>query len=159
MKTQVIYDSQFGNTERLAQVIANALSEVGEARAIHVGQARVETLREVDLLILGTPIQGWKPTLAVQAFLDRIPPASLNGLKAACFDTRVRLPFGLSGSAADAVAKSLRSLGAELLAPAEGFFVTGKQGPLKEGELERADSWAASLGEAVQVVGRSHVAV
>jgi hypothetical protein len=31
--------------------------------------------------------------------------------------------------------------------PGEGFFVNGKEGPLKEGELERAASWAKELSK------------
>jgi hypothetical protein len=31
------------------------------------------------------------------------------------------------------------------VSPAEGFFVTGKQGPLKEDELERAAAWSKGL--------------
>lgn len=32
--------------------------------------------------------------------------------------------------------------GGTLIASPEGFFVKGKEGPLKEGELKRAASWA-----------------
>ena len=49
------------------------------------------------------------------------------------------------GFAADAIAKYLKGKGANLVVPAEGFFVTGRKGPLKNGELERAASWAKSL--------------
>jgi hypothetical protein len=35
--------------------------------------------------------------------------------------------------------------GGELIAPPEGFFVQGTEGPLKEGELERASDWAKQI--------------
>ena len=35
--------------------------------------------------------------------------------------------------------------GGELALPAEGFYVEGSEGPLKEGELERAADWARQI--------------
>ncbi|MCL4535527.1 MAG: flavodoxin domain-containing protein [Bacteroidetes bacterium] len=147
MNTLVVYDSQFGNTERIAQAIADALSEFGQARAVHLGQTRPAELREVDLLVLGSPIQGWKPTPAMQAFLERIPSGSLSSTKTACFDTRLRWPRLLRGSAADEIARQLRKKGTEPIVPPEGFSVKGKEGPLHAGEVERAANWARLLHE------------
>jgi len=39
----------------------------------------------------------------------------------------------------------LAKKGASTPLAAEGFFVNGKEGPLKDGELERAGAWAKSL--------------
>ncbi len=38
--------------------------------------------------------------------------------------------------------------GGELAAPAEGFFVVDTEGPLQEGELERAAAWARQVAAA-----------
>jgi hypothetical protein len=46
------------------------------------------------------------------------------------------------GYAASTIAKMLQKKGGKLFFAPEGFFVTGEQGPLKEGELERATEWA-----------------
>ena len=147
MNTIVIYDSQYGNTEQIAQAVATALSEFGQARAVRVSPAPSTELRGVDLLILGCPIQGWKPSPAMQAFIERLEPESLRRLKTACFDTRLRWPSWMRGSAADAIAKSLRALGSEPLLPPEGFLVKGREGPLQSGEVERAAQWARTLHE------------
>ena len=154
MNTIVICDSQFGNTERVAQAIANALAEFGEGRAVHVNQTNPAELRDVDLLVLGSPMQGWKPTLAMLAFLDNIPPGSLSSVNTACFDTRLRWPSFLRGSAADWIARKLRDIGAEPLLPPEGFLVKGTEGPLRDGELERAASWARALREKYEAQAR-----
>jgi hypothetical protein len=45
------------------------------------------------------------------------------------------------------IANNLKGKGGNLVAPPEGFFVTGKEGPLKEGELERAAGWAKGIVE------------
>jgi flavodoxin I len=49
------------------------------------------------------------------------------------------------GYAASTIAKALKKKGGQLAAPGEGFYVTGEQGPLKDGELERAADWAGRL--------------
>jgi hypothetical protein len=47
--------------------------------------------------------------------------------------------------AAPRIAKTLVTMGGQLAADPEGFIVVGKQGPLKEGELARAVTWAKQL--------------
>ncbi len=147
MNTLVVYDSLFGNTERIAQAVADALREFGPAQAVAVTKASPGSISNVDMLIVGCPIQGWKPSPAMSAFLDQIQPGSLRGVKTGSFDTRMHLPRWLRGSAADGIAKALQSAGAEPLLQPEGFYVKGKQGPLDSGELERAQGWARLLGE------------
>jgi hypothetical protein len=45
------------------------------------------------------------------------------------------------GFAAKPISKMLTEKGGNLILPPEGFFVAGDQGPLKDGELERAADW------------------
>jgi hypothetical protein len=52
---------------------------------------------------------------------------------------------GIFGYAADPIAKGLVKKGAELKGTAEGFFVNASEGPLRDGELERAAAWAKEL--------------
>lgn len=68
MNALVVYDSQFGNTERIAQAIASMLSEFGQTRAIRVDPTQAVDFQGVDLLILGCPTQGWRPTPACNPF-------------------------------------------------------------------------------------------
>jgi len=64
----------------------------------------------------------------------------------AAFDTRLTTRLvGIFGYAAARIANSLKRNGGTLIASPEGFFVKGKEGPLKEGELERAARWAKEI--------------
>jgi flavodoxin I len=154
MKTLVIYDSVFGNTEQIARVIGNALGPREEVGIFRVNSVKPEQLTGVELLIVGSPTRGFKPTEAVQAFLKGLPAESLKGVRVAVFDTRidVRDIFFLfrglvdgGGYAAPFIAKSLQAAGGELVEPLEGFFVKKREGPLKNGELERAEEWAKAI--------------
>jgi flavodoxin len=144
MNTLVVYDSQFGNTEMIAREIAKTLAEYGTAHAVRVNEIAPGDFRGVGLLVIGCPTQAWNSTKPIQTFiegLERQPPPDLC---VAEFDTRFDKPRWLTGSAASGMAKKLRDVGVNLLPP-ESFLVTGTEGPLADGELERAAQWAHSL--------------
>ncbi|MGA9761726.1 MAG: flavodoxin family protein [Gaiellaceae bacterium] len=141
MKTLVVYDSLYGNTAQLAQAIGAA---AGESRVLRVGEAKPSELRAFDLVVIGAPTQGGRATDAMRAFLDRVP--ALDGARVAAFDTRLRARWvKVFGYAAGRIAGKLKSLGATLVAEPEGFVVEGKEGPLANGELERAAAWVKGL--------------
>jgi flavodoxin I len=72
--------------------------------------------------------------------------SALRGVNVAAFDTRLTSRWvRIFSYAAPRMAGSLKELGATFLGSPEGFFVLGKEGPLKEGELERAALWAKEM--------------
>ena len=107
MNALIVYDSQYGDTERIAQAIAEKLAEFGEARALRLDPAHHVELQGVDVFIVGCPTQGWRPTPAIQSFLEEVSSEELRSLAVACFDTRFRLPRFMSGSAAKVMAGKL----------------------------------------------------
>jgi hypothetical protein len=78
-------------------------------------------------------------------------PDRLQGISIACFDTRFRKARWLTGSAAGVMARILGRAGITLLIPPESFFVVGTEGPLCDGELERAAAWARMLCTRIEV--------
>jgi hypothetical protein len=78
----------------------------------------------------------------MREMLEGVPKGALSGMRALAYDTRYRGPRIVRGSAAKDIAGLLRPLGCRLLAPPEGFFVKGEQGPLEPGEEYRAKAWA-----------------
>src|SRR5215208_6941350 len=150
MNALVVYDSQYGDTQRIAQAIADTLGEFGEARAVRLDPTQPVQLQGVDLFILGCPTQGWRPTPAIQSFLEELSSEELRGLTVACFDTRFRLPRLMTGSAAKVMARTLQEKGGSLLVEPESFFVKSTEGPLRNGELDRAAAWVRMLIKEVQ---------
>lgn len=151
MNTIVIYDSVFGNTEKIARAIAAAL----QTSALSIGQASSETIHGVAFLVVGSPTRGFRPTEGVAKFINGLSKNQLTGVRVAAFDTRIvletidskalRFLVDKGGYAASAIAKALEKKGGILAMSPEGFYVTGEQGPLKDGELERAAEWAGHL--------------
>ena len=145
MKTLVVYDSVYGNTEIIARAIGDALP--GEVQVLRVGQVRAGDWETVDLLIIGSPTHGALPTEAVQGLVDRIGSPAREGARVATFDTRLTWGFlRRYGFAADKMAETLKGKGWTLVGEPGGFFVGGlKKGPLKQGEVDRAAAWAKGL--------------
>jgi len=155
MKTLVIYDSVFGNTDQIARAIGNALDSGKDVEILRVNDVKPEHLAELELLIVGSPTRAFRPTQAITTFLKKISVGDLKGVKVAAFDTGISMNDTNSrvlrffvksfGYAAKPIADRIEKKGGQLLAAPEGFFVTGTEGPLKEGELERAAAWAKQI--------------
>jgi len=153
MKTLVLYDTYFGNTEKVAQAIGEAIGE--DAQVMSVKEASYEQLKGLDCLVVGSPTRAFKPTKETTDWLNKLPSGALSNIKVAAFDTRMDvkkvnnrvLTFmeSIFGYAAKPIADRLQKKGGNLVAEPEGFFVEDSEGPLREGELERAAEWARKL--------------
>jgi flavodoxin I len=147
MKALIVYDSVYGNTEKIARAIAEAITPSGEVKVLRAGEANPSELASIGLLIVGSPTHGGRPTPPIQDFLNKVPKLS-QGANVAAFDTRSTTKLArVFGYAAGRIARNLKRKGGILIASPEGFFVTGTKGPLKEGELERAAGWAKGILE------------
>jgi flavodoxin len=145
MKVLVVYDTLYGNTEKIARAIAGAVAPPDIVRIIRAGEASTADLEGVGLLFLGSPTQGGQATKVMQAFLDNIPAGALKNIRVAPFDTRMKSKFvKLFGYAAGRIETSLKEKGGTLLSPGL-FVVKGNKGPLVDGEEERAKEWARGL--------------
>ena len=155
MKALVIYDSFFGNTERIAQAIRDGLETQLETEILKADAVSSGDMATADLLVIGSPTRGFRPTEAIVKLLETLSEDSLRGTRAAAFDTRykadelessaLRFIVQTGGYAAKRIDSRLRKVGASQAAPPEGFFVEDMEGPLKSGELERAQAWASRL--------------
>ena len=145
MKTLVVYESLNGNTEKIAKAIGEAIKE--DVRVLSVGAASSSDLQSIDLLIVGSPTYGGRPTPGMLDFLKHtIAASSLKDISVAAFDTRLTANWvKMFGFASGKIANSLKANGGTLVKSPEGFYVTKTKGPLKEGELERAASWAKEI--------------
>jgi len=152
MNVLVVYDSVFGNTEKIAQQVGGAFGE--NAQVVNVQQASSADLSTVDFLLVGSPTRAFKPTEGIVSYLKELPADQVKGKKAAAYDTRIPLEsitnkflrgmVKMGGYADKTISKLLEKKGANVVASV-GFVVLESEGPLAEGELERAAEWAQSL--------------
>lgn len=167
MDITVVYETLYGTTRALADTLAEGLRGADpQARVsvLPVDEASADRLSGTELLVVGGPTHALGMSRAstrrsgsegkdadraaggtrtgVREWLAALPPAP-PGARAAAFTTRLAYP--LAGSAARGIARRLRRLGYPLVG-VESFVVAGPTGPLRDGEQERARSWAARLG-------------
>ncbi len=142
MKILVVYDSKFGNTERIAKSIAAGVGSTHQVTVEPAGAAG-EIDPSVDLMIVGGPTQAHGATPAMKTFLSRLP--DLPGTRCATFDTRYDKPRWLTGAASGVIEDGLRKHGGRPVGPGESFFIEHSEGPLAPGEEDRAVSWGATL--------------
>jgi flavodoxin len=143
----VVYHSQFGNTRHVAEAIAGELQAAGGVRARSAGQLTAADLQAVDLVVMGTPTHKMNLPEAVRPLFEALPRRVLRGVPVAAFDTSYEMSGLLARfTAAKKVDQKLRKLGGKRLLPPETFHVhRHHEGPLLDGEIDRARDWARAL--------------
>jgi flavodoxin len=153
MNILVVYDSYFGNTEKIALEIGKSFGD--DVPVKRPADVDIGSLKSLDLLVVGAPTRAFRPSDAIKAFLKEIPNDSLKNVKVAAFDTRMdpkdvgnpvlKFMAGIFGYAAEPIAKGLAKKGGVLVGKPMGFVVLDSEGPLREGELEKVATWVETL--------------
>jgi hypothetical protein len=164
MRARVVYESMFGNTQAIAQAVADGLAASMSVDLEEVGTAATDVASDLDLLVVGGPTHAFgmsrertRESAVIQTAGDVVSAGEglrewlgavnggSRGVAAAAFDTRIDKPR-MPGSAAHGAEKRQRRLGFRVLVPAASFYVTDTSGPLVDGERERARRWGELLG-------------
>lgn len=172
MRALLVYESMFGNTRDVALAVAEGIGRLMPVDTVEVGQAPASVPADVTVLVVGAPTHVHGMTtpksradaaeragdrlvsrgIGLHEWLDALRPAAAP-FPVAVFDTRIKGPGLLWGSAAKVAARRLRELGFRPVAEPEDFLVGGPTGPqfdrLLDGELDRARAWGARVAGAV----------
>lgn len=164
MKAVVVYESLWGNTGQIARAIAEGIG--ADARAVTTSDATTAIADGVDLVVAGAPLLGFNlatddmrksiarnpggastpPDLShpsMRSWLDSLQQSTCG---CATFETRI---WWSPGSAAKKMMGMLEAKGMRRVAEPGKFIVTGRYGPLKAGEVDRARAWGAELARTV----------
>jgi len=147
MNALIVYHSEFGNTRQIAEAIAEVFQGAGGARMLSTGQLTPADLKGADLLVMGTPTHKMKLPEAVQPVLEDLPRRVLQSVPVAAFDTSYEMGAFLARfTAAKRIDRALRRLGGKRLVTPQTFHVhRHHEGPLLDGEIERAQHWAETI--------------
>ena len=141
MKTLFIYDTIDGNTKKIAKAVASKLGK--DTKTVSVSDLKKKDLKGIDVLVAGCPVIAFNPSEKMNQFLTSLKDKELKGIKAASFDTRMKLFFFTD--AAKKISKELTRAGAVIIAKPQDFYVKKVEGPLRDGEMEKAVVWAADI--------------
>lgn len=173
MKALVVYESMFGNTEEIANAIGAGLAEQMEVDVQAVALAPRTLPSDVELLVIGGPTHAFSmsrqstreeavkqgahstPSIGLREWLQALPHHA-GTATVTTFDTRVDSVRHLPGSAAKSAARRVRWHGFLHVERGESFYVRGTEGPLVDGETERARDWGRQLARAVSAWTQEH---
>lgn len=170
VRALVVYESMFGNARAIARAIADGLTGSLPTQVVAAGDAPAALGPDVGLLVVGGPTHmlgmprpssregavkqyGAEMTdtgTGLHEWLEEV--RLLDGsVAAAAFDTRSNAHPLLAkmDHASRTEEKLLKKLGADVVAPAEHFYVTDAKGPLADGEVDRARRWGQTLAQRV----------
>lgn len=147
VKALVVYDSVYGNTEKVARALAAGLESGGvDVDVVKVDAVKFDELSRIDLLCIGSPVHAWSASKPVKEFLERLKSVEgLSGKKAFAFDTKMKSRF--AGSAGGKIERKLEGLGLTVAKHSESAIVKGREGPLEESAEETFKQIGAQLAK------------
>lgn len=157
----VIFDSRYGNTEKIAKSLEAGLKQANITTTVCVNAEYVnnDLLKDCDLICIDAPTHFLSASKSIKQFLAKMKGIDLSG-KVWFFDTK--FDSRMSGSAAKFIERELNKLYLDIIAPRESAIVFGqkeKEGGagLKEGEEKRFEQIGFRLGsKKAEIVNSSH---
>ena len=152
MKGIVVYDTSYGNTQKVAETIAETLKEAQiEVHLSYVKDAKKLNGKDYDFIVIGSPTKFGTMSLAIRFFLGKIKSQEWRNKPFAAFDTenpenieQARLK-NKEWSAAEKIAEKLKEKNMNQLAPVLKAQVLGQKGPHVEGEIDKTKDYAREL--------------
>jgi len=129
-KLLILYDSQTGNTEKMAEAVAEGARSVANVEVTVKYYARPEELAEASAIIFGSPTYYHDMTLPIKQMLEEAARANvqLKGKIGAAFGS-----YGWSGEAPQLILEILKNkFGMKTLEPVLTVLYTPNQAKLEE---------------------------
>ncbi len=147
VKVIVVYESKYGNTKRVAEIIIEGIREVqeGETALNQVKDVDLDKIAEYDVILIGSPNHYGGPTKGISEFIDKLEKLDLKGMHFAVFDTH--LGKGFFGKAARKMEKRINEKvpGLKRIGPILSIAVQGSKGPIIEGELSKCKEFGKRI--------------
>jgi flavodoxin len=140
MRACVIFDTLYGNTEKIARALEAGLNEAGiQTDCIDVKDVSTDALNQYDLLCVGGPTQYRTASKVMQDFMGSLAKVNLAGKSAFAFDTR-RDSF-LAGSAAKYIEEGLRKRGMKIAGQRMSAIIVSPEPEKGKQDFKSRDEW------------------
>jgi flavodoxin len=148
-KVLVVFDSTYGNTEKLAREIASGIVETGKAECTVIGISEVNShdIGSFDGVLLGGPIHMFRAARGLRGAVKNALKQGLRGKLVGAFET-YQAP-GHAGRAVRFVEEEVaeKEPEARLFKPGLAALVDGQKGPLNAAEPAKAREFGQRFAE------------
>ncbi|MFW9819428.1 MAG: flavodoxin family protein [Candidatus Thorarchaeota archaeon] len=143
MKVLIVYDTKFGNTKKVAELIADGIKTVeeNEVEINHVNDFDLIKEGVYDLIVIGSPNHAGTYTGKVKKFLNKFSKTPIIGKSFAVFDTYQ------SKTIVNKLEKQIREKIPDMKMALSGLSikVTGLKGPILEEDLPKCMAFGKQL--------------
>ncbi|AIF82958.1 putative flavoprotein [Candidatus Nitrososphaera evergladensis SR1] len=138
-KAIILFDTLFGNTEKVGNSLVKGLREAGiEADCANITDTSIAKIANYDFIAIGAPTQFVTASKPIKQFLERLRALDLKGKYGFAFDTR--LDDVMAGSAAEYIEKKLVTYGLEILRPHSSATVVWEEKKIEGEEKSRTQA-------------------
>jgi flavodoxin len=134
----IAHDTKYGNTQRVAETIAQGLQAIREVKAtvLNIKNVDKKTLPTFDAFLVGSPAHFGGPTGTTKDFIEQLGKLKLKGKRIAVFDTYIMNDFQ---KAATKMEERIRKKAPDftLFSPGLSIKVAAMKGPIADGELPK----------------------
>ena len=147
----IIYDTKYGNTQRVAELIAEGIGEIGEIKPVISNFKNIKNINDLnnyDVILIGAPAHFGAPSKAIMKFIDKLTKINLQGKQFACFDTYLGEDFE------KAVKKMEEKIIQKLpdfrqIASGLSIKVQGMKGPIIEEEIPKCKEFGEKIANQI----------
>jgi len=157
VKVLIAYDTKYGNTQRVAELIADGLKAAGsEAFVENMKKVNVDEAAGFDAILIGSPNHMGRPTRTFKKFVGKLQKANLKDKALAAFDTYVgqKDEQEIIHPGGGEFQKALRRMEAhlkdkvphlKLISPGLSIAVGGMKGPILDADLPNCKEFGQKL--------------
>ena len=157
VKVLVAYDTKYGNTQRVAELIAEGLKAAGaEAVIENMKKVNVDEAAGFDAILMGSPNHMGRPTRTFKKFVGKLQKANLTDKSLAAFDTyvgqkdeqeKIHPGGGEFQKALRRMEDQLKAklLNLKLITPGLSIAVGGMKGPILDADLPNCKEFGQKL--------------
>ena len=146
MKVLIVYDTKYGNTKKVAELIGEGISST-EGNEVIINNVKDVDLNKddsYDLILIGSPNHMGSHITSVKKFIKKISEASLKISSFAVFDTYLTKDFEKAVKKMEKqISKSLPNL--NKASPGLSIKVGGMKGPITEEDLPKCKEFGIKL--------------
>ena len=148
MKVLIVFDTKHGNTQKVAELIADGINSVegNETEVVNVKDFELSENKTYDLILIGSPNHVGTYTKSIKKFIKNLSNASVKASSFAAFDTYMSKDFE------KAVKKMEKQISENLpnstmALPGLSIKVGGMKGPIVEEDLSKCKEYGIKLAK------------